>query len=158
MTDAELVRATLAGSRDAYAEIARRWAPRVTAICHSRVRKADVAQRKVSNVSVMPEGLQTGLTPQQFADLIAYLQTLKDKPVETPKPPANAANAPASGKVVFPAAISLKYSSEDAGMARMHTCVDQYIANKETNANGSMKWVQKGGGYYFECNKRFKGL
>jgi RNA polymerase sigma-70 factor (ECF subfamily) len=43
MTDAELVRASLAGSRDAYAEIARRWAPRVTAICHSRVRKADVA-------------------------------------------------------------------------------------------------------------------
>jgi RNA polymerase sigma-70 factor (ECF subfamily) len=43
MTDAELVRATLAGSRDAYAEIARRWSPRVTAICHARVRKADVA-------------------------------------------------------------------------------------------------------------------
>ncbi|MSR53716.1 MAG: RNA polymerase sigma factor [Gemmataceae bacterium] len=43
MTDAELVRATLAGSRDAYAEIARRWAPRVTAICHSRVRRSDVA-------------------------------------------------------------------------------------------------------------------
>jgi RNA polymerase sigma factor (sigma-70 family) len=43
MTDAELVRSTLTGSRDAYAEIARRWAPRVTAICHSRVRKADVA-------------------------------------------------------------------------------------------------------------------
>jgi len=43
MTDAELVRATLAGSRDAYAEIARRWSPRVTAICHSRVRRSDVA-------------------------------------------------------------------------------------------------------------------
>src|SRR3954454_24840102 len=43
MTDAELVRASLAGSRDAYAEIARRWAPRVTAVCHARVRKADVA-------------------------------------------------------------------------------------------------------------------
>lgn len=43
MTDAELVRATLAGSRDAFAEIARRWAPRVTAVCHSRVRRADVA-------------------------------------------------------------------------------------------------------------------
>jgi len=43
MTDAELVRNTLAGSRDAYAEIARRWAARVTAICHSRVRRADVA-------------------------------------------------------------------------------------------------------------------
>ena len=43
MTDAELVRATLAGSRDAYAEVARRWAPRVTAVCHSKVRRADVA-------------------------------------------------------------------------------------------------------------------
>src|SRR5215203_3043714 len=43
MTDAELVRATLAGSRDAYAEIARLWAPRVTAVCHARVRRADVA-------------------------------------------------------------------------------------------------------------------
>ena len=43
MSDAELVRATLAGSRDAFADIARRWAPRVTAICHSRVRRADVA-------------------------------------------------------------------------------------------------------------------
>ena len=43
MTDAELVRATLAGSRDAYAEVARRWAARVTAICHSKVRRADVA-------------------------------------------------------------------------------------------------------------------
>lgn len=43
MTDGELVKATLAGSNDAYAEIARRWAPRVTAICHSRVRRSDVA-------------------------------------------------------------------------------------------------------------------
>jgi RNA polymerase sigma factor (sigma-70 family) len=43
MTDAELVRATLAGSRDAYAEIARRWSARVTAVCHARVRRADVA-------------------------------------------------------------------------------------------------------------------
>src|SRR3954464_427836 len=43
MTDAELVRATLAGSRDAYAEVARRWAARVTALCHARVRRADVA-------------------------------------------------------------------------------------------------------------------
>jgi RNA polymerase sigma-70 factor (ECF subfamily) len=43
MTDAELVRATLAGSRDAYAEIARRWAPRVTAVCHAKVRRSDVA-------------------------------------------------------------------------------------------------------------------
>ena len=43
MTDAELVSATLAGSPDAYARIAHRWAARVTAICHARVRRADVA-------------------------------------------------------------------------------------------------------------------
>ena len=43
MNDAELVRQTLAGHRDAFAELARRWAPRLVAICHSRVRRADVA-------------------------------------------------------------------------------------------------------------------
>ncbi|MDB5355374.1 MAG: hypothetical protein JWN24_1827 [Phycisphaerales bacterium] len=42
------------------------------------VRKADIEVRKTSNVSVMPEGLQAGLTQSQFADLIAYLQTLKE--------------------------------------------------------------------------------
>ena len=43
MTDAELVRDTLAGSRDAFAQIARRWSARVTAVCHARVRRSDVA-------------------------------------------------------------------------------------------------------------------
>ncbi len=43
------------------------------------IRKADIAQRKTSNLSVMPEGLQAGLTHEQFADLIAYLETLKRK-------------------------------------------------------------------------------
>src|SRR5262249_14758407 len=43
MTDAELVGATLTGSRDAYAEVARRWAALVTAICHAGLRRADVA-------------------------------------------------------------------------------------------------------------------
>jgi hypothetical protein len=36
----------------------------------------------------------------------------------------------------------------------MHTCLDQYNANKAGNGNGSLKWIQKGGGYYSECNKR----
>ena len=30
-------------------------------------------------------------------------------------------------------------------------------ANKATNGNGGLKWIQKGGGYYSECNKRLKG-
>jgi len=43
MTDAELVRQTLAGRTEAYGELARRWAGRITALCHSKVRRADIA-------------------------------------------------------------------------------------------------------------------
>jgi hypothetical protein len=73
-------------------------------------------------------------------------------------PAATPTTAPkATGNSVFPTAISPKYSSESAGKARMHTCLDQYNANKATNANGGLKWIQKGGGYYSECNKQLKG-
>ncbi|WP_458759783.1 hypothetical protein ACSVBT_02925 [Afipia sp. TerB] len=72
------------------------------------------------------------------------------------KPAATAAAAP-SGPAVFPTAVATKYSSEKPSKARMHTCVDQYNANKAANANGGLKWIQKGGGYYSECNKRLKG-
>jgi hypothetical protein len=71
-------------------------------------------------------------------------------------PPA--ANSPLqTGRLVLPSTISAKYSTENEGDARMHTCLDQYIANKVTNGNGGMKWIEKGGGYYSECNKRLKG-
>jgi RNA polymerase sigma-70 factor (ECF subfamily) len=43
MTDAELVRQTLAGRAEAYAELVRRWAGRITALCHAKVGRADVA-------------------------------------------------------------------------------------------------------------------
>jgi putative heme-binding domain-containing protein len=44
-----------------------------------RLPKSEIDERKVSNVSLMPNGLAEGLTPDDFADLIAYLQTLKDE-------------------------------------------------------------------------------
>jgi energy-coupling factor transporter ATP-binding protein EcfA2 len=73
-------------------------------------------------------------------------------------PPTAAPAAPTpAGNAVFPTAVSPKYSKESAGRARMHTCLDQYNANKATNANGSLKWIQKGGGYYSECTKQLKG-
>jgi len=80
-------------------------------------------------------------------------------PPAAPKEAKAPAAAPAlpSGPAMFPNAVDPKYSKETAGKARMHTCVDQYNANKATNANGGMKWIQKGGGYYSECNKRLKG-
>jgi hypothetical protein len=75
-------------------------------------------------------------------------------------PPATtaptAATRPPATDAVFPSAVSPKYSTESAGKARMHTCLDQYNANKTSNGNGSLKWIQKGGGYYSECNKRLK--
>ena len=68
-----------------------------------------------------------------------------------------AAPATPAGPAVFPSAVDPKYSKESAGKGRMHTCVDQYNANKATNANGGLKWIQKGGGYYSECTKKLKG-
>jgi len=70
--------------------------------------------------------------------------------------PAAAPAAP-SGPAVYPTAVDSKYSKESEGKARMHTCVDQYNANKATGANGGLKWIQKGGGYYSECTKKLKG-
>ncbi len=65
-------------------------------------------------------------------------------------------DAKPSGPAVFPTAVSPKYAKEKEAKQRMKTCLDQYNANKTTNANGGLKWIQKGGGYYSECNKKLK--
>jgi uncharacterized protein YecT (DUF1311 family) len=59
--------------------------------------------------------------------------------------------------LVFPKGISPIYAQEPEGKARMHTCVDQYNANKAINASGGLKWIEEtGGGYYSVCNERLK--
>ena len=79
-------------------------------------------------------------------------------PTTAAKKEAAPAPAPAAtGNAIFPSAVAAKYAKESAGKARMHTCVDQYNANKTTNGNGGLKWIQKGGGYYSECTKKLKG-
>ncbi|MFO0939576.1 MAG: PQQ-dependent sugar dehydrogenase [Pirellulales bacterium] len=40
----------------------------------------DIETQKESNVSIMPDGLEQNLTNQEFADLIAYLESLKSSP------------------------------------------------------------------------------
>jgi putative heme-binding domain-containing protein len=45
---------------------------------------SDVEQRALSKVSLMPERLAESLTPAQFTDLIAYLETLRTGPTATP--------------------------------------------------------------------------
>jgi hypothetical protein len=89
--------------------------------------------------------------------------TTQTKPAPAANATKDAAPAKPSAKTattsnaVFPTAVSSKYAKESAGKARMHTCLDQYHANKATDANGGLKWIVKGGGYYSECNKRLKG-
>lgn len=71
-------------------------------------------------------------------------------------PPAATTATPQGMTLVLPKAVSPKYSSETPGQARMHTCVEQYLANKATDSNGGMKCVEKGGGYYSNCNQALK--
>jgi hypothetical protein len=77
-----------------------------------------------------------------------------DEATYTDEPETPTINAPRGVK--FPRTVSSKYSSESAGKARMHTCLDQYYANKESDSLGGLKWIQKGGGFYSLCNARLK--
>ena len=76
-----------------------------------------------------------------------------------PLRPAPAARAPAPaavGNAVFPRGVDAKYSTLRPAQQRLKTCADQYNANKATNANSGMKWIEKGGGYWSACNKAIK--
>jgi hypothetical protein len=109
-------------------------------------------------------GSLKGLTWNEFRKAECGGEAAEGPPASAP-PPSSTASAPppsapppvASGPVRFPSAVSPKYSTMSAGKARMETCLDQYKANKETNGNGGLKWIEKGGGYYSQCNKRLKG-
>jgi hypothetical protein len=63
---------------------------------------------------------------------------------QAPTLPRRRRPAPVAGGATFPKAVSPKYAEESAGRARMHTCLDQYNANKATNANGGFSWIAKG--------------
>ena len=75
--------------------------------------------------------------------------------VAAPAKPADAGSP--QGGVTYPSVVDPKYAAQPASRARMHSCVDQYKANKATGANGGLKWIQKGGGYYSLCSKKLKG-
>ena len=46
----------------------------------TRYRKSDVTARQPSKVSLMPAGLQQGMTTQEFVDLVEYLAALRKSP------------------------------------------------------------------------------
>jgi hypothetical protein len=58
--------------------------------------------------------------------------------------------------VKFPSAVAKKYTDETPGKARMHTCLDQYYANKDADTLNGLRWIQKGGGYYSLCNAKLR--
>jgi hypothetical protein len=106
--------------------------------------------------SAQTSGTLGGMSWQEF-------RKAKCGPGTTPGTPSRApATGPAPGAsgylpgAIFPSAIAPQYRDQTSGKARMHTCLDQYKLNKASNANGGLKWIQKGGGYYSECNKRLK--
>lgn len=82
----------------------------------------------------------------------------KEAAAKSKKKGGETAAAPAApaGPAVFPSAVDPKYAKETASKARMHTCADQWKANKAANTTGGLRWIQKGGGYWSECNKKLK--
>jgi putative heme-binding domain-containing protein len=48
------------------------------------VAKAEIEDRKPGKISMMPDGLTAGLSPSKFADLIAYLESLRAPRTNTP--------------------------------------------------------------------------
>ncbi len=76
-------------------------------------------------------------------------------PPHSTLPPGGSAFLP-GGRAVFPTAIAPKYRGETTVKGRRQTCLDQYRLNKASNLNGGLKWVEKDGGYYSECNKRLR--
>src|SRR4051812_11236910 len=110
----------------------------------------DVAPTTVQN-PLAPGATKAGASPAPT--------TTAAKPAQAPTPIApTAAPSSAAGAAVFPRAVDPKYASESPGKARQKTCLDQYNANKAAGgaSNGGLNWIQKGGGYYSECNKRLK--
>jgi putative heme-binding domain-containing protein len=43
----------------------------------TRIKKAEIASRQVSKLSLMPAGLQAAMTAQELVDLVEYLSSLK---------------------------------------------------------------------------------
>jgi RNA polymerase sigma-70 factor (ECF subfamily) len=86
MTDGELVRHTLAGRTSAYDPLVRKWAARVTAVCHARVGRADVAEELAQEALFRGfKALSSLAEPEKFGPWLCGIATrvcldwLKDK-------------------------------------------------------------------------------
>ncbi len=109
-------------------------------------RKAECGADAVATPAAAPAAAPAPAAPKE----------VEAKPKKEAAPAATAAPV-STGNAVFPTAVDPKFAQEKPGLAREHTCAEQWKANKAANTTGGMKWNQKGGGgYYSECNKRLK--
>jgi RNA polymerase sigma-70 factor (ECF subfamily) len=70
--DAELVRQVLAGNTEAYGELVQRWAGRITALCHARLGRADLAEELAQETLVRGfEELASLADPARFGPWLA---------------------------------------------------------------------------------------
>ena len=117
----------------------------------SDFRKAECGAPQDTPTTSVPNPLAPGATN---ATASPGPSTTTAKPVPAPR----SASPAASSSAVFPRAVDPKYASLSPGKARQKTCLDQYNANKASGSagNSGLNWIQKGGGYYSECNKRLK--
>ncbi|MBL0372912.1 hypothetical protein JJB09_12830 [Rhizobium sp. KVB221] len=111
------------------------------------------AKYKTAKADGSDQGLKWNDFRTKFCgdDATAEPEVSLDSNEEPAKPTAKAPRG-----VMFPSKVSAKYSSETAGKARLHTCVDAYHENKKNNTLNGLKWIQKGGGYYSLCNAKLK--
>lgn len=66
-SDGELVRQALAGRTEAYADLVRRWAARVTALCHAKVGRADVTDDLAQEALLRGyQALSSLVVPEKF--------------------------------------------------------------------------------------------
>lgn len=133
--------------------------------CHAKFQAAEKAGtlngQKYKDFKAAQCGeVSTQATQQNMPAAEKEAATDKKVTSEAPASPgagiASKPSAAASGNVVFPTAVSAQYAKLSAGKARMKTCLDQYHANQQSGGNGALKWIQKGGGYYSQCNAKLK--
>lgn len=126
--------------------------------CHEKFKEAKTANtlKGQSFKEFKASSCDVATTPASTAPKAATPATPAS--AEAPKPAKSvAATEVAPSNATLPSAVAPQYAKLSAGKARMQTCLDQYNANKASNANGGLKWIEKGGGYYSVCNKRLKG-
>jgi hypothetical protein len=87
----------------------------------------------------------SALPPARAAQTVT--PTTQEKPVAQAR----------QGEPIFPKAVSAKFAELRPSDARRKTCSEQYQANKASDANGGLRWLEKGGGYWSLCNTKLKG-